>query len=151
MPTRFINELASDMNALVGSILSEDSASSGFTPAMDIEETETGYELTVDVPGVKPADINIALEDDQVIVSGTRHAKADGDEQANRRSERSWGEFRRSVRLPEAVDQDRIEASYELGVLTIQLPKIPKKVPRKIVINQVPAQPEEVSGESSAN
>ncbi len=150
MPTRFINELASDMNALVGSILGEDAATSGFAPAMDIEETETHYQLTLDVPGVKPDDINITLEDDQVVIHGTRHAEA-GAENASRRRERSCGEFRRSVRLPEAVDQDGIEASYELGVLTIGLPKIQKQAARKIVIKEVAATPEESSSDPAAN
>lgn len=135
VPGRFINELASDVNTLVGSILGEEPALAGFTPAMDIEETEAGYKLTLDVPGINPDNINIEIEDGHVTIHGERHAADESDDVTWRRTERVFGEFRRKFRLPKIVDQERIEADYENGVLTVMLPKIEKKPAKRVVVS----------------
>ena len=135
-PGRVINELASDMNALVGTIFGEESTDSAFVPAMDIEETEAGYELRVDVPGVDPNEIQIDLEDGYVTISGERQSAEESEGVTWRRVERSFGSFHRKFRLPKIVDQERIEASYDHGVLTVLLPKVEKKAAKRIVISQ---------------
>lgn len=134
MSGRFINELASDMNELVGTILGEQPTKASFVPAMDVEETESGYQLSLDVPGVDPDNIHIELEDGHVTIHGERHAGTESDQVTWRRVERSFGEFRRKFRLPEVVDQERIEANYENGVLTVGLPKIEKQAAKRIVV-----------------
>lgn len=135
VPGRFINELASDMNALFGTIIGEEAAASTFSAPMDITETETGYTLVLDVPGVSPDQIQIELEDGRVTIHGQRPSPADADEPTWRRVERTFGEFTRKFRLPKVVDQERIEAEYDNGVLTVQLPKLEKKAAKQIVIN----------------
>ena len=111
-----------------GSILGEQPTKSSFVPAMDVEETEGGYTLSVDVPGVNPDEIDIEVEDGHVTIHGERHCRVLNRTRSTwRRVERSFGEFRRKFRLPEVVDQERIEAHYENGVLTIGLPKIEKQ------------------------
>ena len=135
---RFINEIASDMNALVESIFGEESKkpTASFVPTMDIEETEKVFELSLDLPGVNPDDIEIEVENDHVSIRGTRIAKEVNEDVKRKRVERSFGEFHRQFQLPEEVDQEAIVAGYEHGVLTIRLPKTEKKGAKKIVISQ---------------
>ncbi len=134
MPGRLFNELASDMNALVGSILGDEPVASSFLPAMDALETETAYKLSLDVPGVNPDDISIEIEDGHVLIDGERTPVEAAEEVTWRSGERRFGDFRRKFRLPKLVDQERIEANYENGVLTVTLPKFEKKAAKKIVV-----------------
>lgn len=139
IPTRFFDELASDMNELVGNILGEGAnktsgESHGFSPLMDVEELEASYELSLDLPGVRFDDMQIEMEEGFLKIHGTRHGKAKTEE-TRRRVERTFGDFSRKFRLPKDVDVNAIGADYEDGVLTIVLPKMEKKEPTKIVIN----------------
>lgn len=131
---RLINDLATDMNTFVESVLGEEGSGKApnYSPLMDIEETSEGYEFAFDLPGVKPDDIHVDLEEDRLTIHGTRfNAKEE-----KRRIERTFGEFRRVLRLPETVDKDRIGADYEHGVLTVTLPKAAKKGATRIVVSQ---------------
>jgi HSP20 family protein len=150
MPGRFINDLASDMNALVGTIFGEEPSDSGFVPAMDIEETESGFKLSIDVPGVNPDDISIEVEDGYLTIQGERHIAEKSDEVSWRRVERSHGEFLRRFRLPKGVDQERIEADHVHGVLNINLPKVEKKAAKRILIGHSGSEPTADSTESEA-
>jgi HSP20 family protein len=82
----------------------------------DIQRTDQGYRLEIPVPGFRPEDINVTVEDRQLTVEG--------------RSERR--RFTRAVTLPEEVDADRVEANVENGLLTLTLPLHPKAQPRRI-------------------
>lgn len=150
-PGRFINELASDMNAIMGTILREESTESSLTPPMDIEETEAGYQLSLDVPGVNPDDIQIELEDGHVSVSGERHGPAESEDVTWRRIERSFGPFQRKFRLPKLVDQERIEANYEHGVLTVLLPKVQKTPAKRIVVAHSGPQSADTTDDSASS
>jgi HSP20 family protein len=135
---RLINDLATDMNAFVESILSDDpsQASSGFSPAMDIEESDDGYEFALDLPGVKVDDIHVDVDEDRVTIHGVRHDARDKSTAGKRRVERNFGEFRRVVQLPKAVDRENIVAEYEDGVLWVKLPKAVKAGARRVVVSR---------------
>ncbi|WP_199238487.1 Hsp20/alpha crystallin family protein [Kribbella steppae] len=95
--------------------------SAGFTPLADLEETDDAYLLEVELPGVKKKDINIDVEDRRIVISGERpEQKRTG---WLRRQNRSWGRFRYEVVLPDAADEDGVEATLQDGVLQVRVPK----------------------------
>ena len=147
MSGRFLDDLASEMNTFVETIFGEDgtkcpAASKAFTPRMDVDETETGYTITMDLPGVNPADVNIDMEDEQLVIQGARERGESVEGTEHRRVERAFGEFHRVVKLSKLVDKEAITANYDNGVLTIVMPKLVEtKTSRRIVISQA-AKPE---------
>lgn len=106
-------------------------------PATDMYETDKAFVLEVDLPGVHLENIDMSFERNTLTVTGTRGATlpAKADNQIRVFSaERTSGTFSRSVRLPEHVDADKIEAALVNGVLTVTVPKSAKAVARKITI-----------------
>lgn len=90
--------------------------------------------LVLDLPGVKEADLNLALENNRVRIEARREdAVRDGEDVVLR--ERSYGEFTREYRLPWPVEEDKIEAEFARGVLRVRLPRAPETKPRRIPVN----------------
>ncbi len=104
----------------------------GFTPACDVEETDTHYLVSFDLPGVKKDDVKIELHENQLTVSGERKEEKKG--RGSR--ERYYGSFTRSFTLPSNVNADKAEANYENGVLQIALPKTAASVGKQIPIKE---------------
>lgn len=95
---------------------------SGF-PALDVNETETGLELTAEVPGIAEKDIDVSVSDRTLTIKGEKTAEKTVSEQDRHVSERSYGSFRRVLTLPFEPDASKIEAHMENGVLTVILPR----------------------------
>ncbi len=97
--------------------------SGDLAPAVDLHETAEGHELSVEVPGVAPSEIEVKVAGDRLTVRGEKTEERR--EEAGERvlSERRYGAFSRSFRLPEGVDPEAIEAHAENGVLTVRLPR----------------------------
>ena len=102
-----------------------------FTPMADIRETADGYAIDIDLPGLTEKDVEITLEGLHLTIKGER--KATSETQYTRR-ERGFGYFERIFRLPDDVDNARIEAKAKNGVLTLTLPKSEAAKPRTISI-----------------
>jgi HSP20 family protein len=103
----------------------------GFTPLVDVHETQEEYLVKVDLPGVKVDDVNIEVNDNVLSISGARVA----DETAQAQLvERPYGSFVRTLTLPQGVDSDSIEAGYQDGVLELRIPKPAEQKPKKITI-----------------
>ncbi|KQY95125.1 heat-shock protein Hsp20 [Caulobacter sp. Root1455] len=92
-------------------------------PRMDVQETKSAVELTLELPGIALNDIKIEFEDDVLTISGEKKSEKEIKEKNHRVSERAYGAFSRSVPLPRSVDADKIKASMADGVLTIVAPK----------------------------
>jgi HSP20 family protein len=94
-------------------------------PSLDISEDDKAVEVKVDVPGVAAKDIDVAVEDGVLTISGTREEeKTEGGKDRNyHRVERFRGRFVRRIALPVGIDEGAIEARHDKGVLTIRLPK----------------------------
>ena len=103
----------------------------GFTPLVDVHETEEEYLVKVDVPGVNADDVNVEVNDNVLSISGSRTADEAGQAQL---VERPYGSFVRTLTLPQGVDSDSIEAGYQDGVLELRIPKPPEQKPKKITI-----------------
>jgi HSP20 family protein len=98
----------------------------GSAPAVDLVEKENAYEMSVELPGLDENDVRLSLKDDVLTLSGEKKEQTEEKKQGHHFSERRFGSFRRSFRLPDDVDQDKIAASFKKGVLTINLPKNPE-------------------------
>lgn len=94
-------------------------------PRADLVETPTEYRLTLEIPGVSDDSIEVGIIVDELAVSGVKARAADDDELARHLSERRYGKFRRTIRIPDSVDVDGIAAVLERGVLVVTLPKRP--------------------------
>ena len=101
-----------------------------WTPASDIYETETGYLIAIDLPGIDRQALEIDIDDSRLVVKGVRA----GAESKQHRSERPRGKFLRTYSVPGSVDQAKIAAEYKDGVLQISLPKRTEQKPKKIDI-----------------
>jgi HSP20 family protein len=104
---------------------------SGFTPPVDVHETEEEYLVKIDLPGVKSDDVNVEVNDNVLSISGSRVADETGTAQL---VERPYGTFTRTLTLPQGVDSDSIEAGYHDGVLELRIPKPAERKPKKITI-----------------
>lgn len=105
-----------------------------FYPACDINETDTHFLVSLDVPGLKKDDIKIEVNDNQLLVHGERKREVKKEQGEWHRHERSYGQFQRTLVLPRTIDSDKIEAQYEDGVLNIALPKTEAAKGHKIEI-----------------
>jgi HSP20 family protein len=101
-----------------------------WTPAADIYETDSGYLIALDLPGIDREALEIDVDDSRLVVKGTRTIA----ESKQHRSERPRGKFLRTFSVPGSVDQARIGAEFKDGVLHIRLPKRSEQKPKKIDI-----------------
>ena len=101
-----------------------------WTPTADIYETDSGYSIAIDLPGIKRDAIEINIDENRLMVKGTRVV----DDSRARRSERPRGKFLRSFTVPASVDQGKIGAEYKDGVLQIRLPKRAEQKAQKIEV-----------------
>jgi HSP20 family protein len=120
----------------------------GFNLAMDLSETEDGYIVEAAVPGVKPEDIEITVENNVLTIKGETRQEKSEKQQHFHRVERSFGSFQRTIGLPTTVKADAINASLENGVLRLEIPKAEEVKPRKITVN---ASKQIESGNSKGN
>ncbi len=102
-------------------------------PPADIIETETGYQLNFDVPGISPTDVSVEVEQGVLRVQGHRQ-RQEAENQKLRYKERAFGQFNRTFKLPEEADPAAISARYEKGVLSIDIARKAAATPRKINI-----------------
>lgn len=101
-----------------------------WTPAADIYETESAYLIAMDLPGINREELEIDIDDNRLIVKGTRVIN----ESKQHRTERPRGKFLRTFSVPGSVDQGKIGAEYKDGVLQIRLPKRSEQKAKKIDI-----------------
>jgi len=108
----------------------------GFMPSMDIKETDKEFRVSAELPGMEEADIELSLSDGQLVIKGEKKEETKSDEEGRHLMERHYGSIYRSLPLPDDVDEDSIEATYDKGVLAITLAKMlsKKKVVKSVKI-----------------
>lgn len=104
-------------------------------PATDVEETDTHYLVTMDVPGVKKEEVNVELNGKNLTVKAERKSEKEDSGTGYRVTERFYGKWERSFVLPANVDGEKIEASYVDGVLKISIPKAEAGKPKLVKIH----------------
>lgn len=96
-------------------------------PKLDVAETEKGYHLSVELPGVAEKDVDVNLHEGVLTIRGEKKAEEKKEGKNWHRVERSYGSFQRSVTLPKEIDEDAVSAIFKHGVLDIDVPKSVKK------------------------
>jgi len=94
-----------------------------FVAPIDLKESKTGYTLEAELPGMSEKDIELELHDGVLTLKGEKRSERDEKKDDYHVTERSFGSVRRTLRLPEGVEEDKISADFKNGVLTVTLPK----------------------------
>ena len=107
-------------------------ATAEWTPAVDIKEESDKFVLLADIPGVKPEDIDISMENGVLTIKGEKKTEAKTEQEGFKRVERTHGSFYRRFSLPDSANAEAISAKSKLGVLEIVIPKREAVKPKKI-------------------
>jgi HSP20 family protein len=138
-PFRDLVSIQDELNRLfgrtfTGPVTLRPSAGGAWMPSMDVFETEDEIVAKVELPGIEPGDVEVSVEDSTLTVSGTREFSGEVDEESYHRVERRYGQFTRAIALPQTADTEKVEAHFDKGVLTIEVPKVERAKPKKIEI-----------------
>lgn len=106
-----------------------------WTPPVDIREEENRFLLHADIPGVKPEDIDVTMENGVLTISGSREHSSETQDEGYRRIERVAGRFFRRFTLPDTADAEGITAKSHNGVLEVVIPKHERVMPRRISVD----------------
>ena len=110
------------------------SVSGSFTPAIDVYEDKDAVVVETPLAGIDPEKVDISIENDVLTIRGESEKKTEVEDKNYYRKEVRSGSFYRAVQLPTRVLGDKAEASYDKGVLTINIPKAPEAKPKNIKI-----------------
>ena len=125
-----------------------------WTPAVDIKENDTDIRIDLELPGLKPEDVEITAENGLLSIRGEKRSeRKEGEEGRYHVVERSYGTFMRTFTLPQGVDENQIQAEFKDGVLSIRIPKTALPQPKRIQIggNQQKQQAAVGTGNASAS
>lgn len=106
-----------------------------WVPPVDIKETESGYTFHMEVPGLKPEDLDVELHEGILSICGSRKEEKKQEDKGYVRTERRYGNFRRQFRIPTSVQADSLKAEVRDGVLNIEVPKGVEQGARKVKIS----------------
>jgi HSP20 family protein len=141
-PARELATIQGEMNRLFNTFFDPSGQNTGhngtarrWIPAMDLVETDADFVLRADLPGLAENDVSIEVEDSVLTISGQRKTEHEERKEGYYRVERASGTFSRSLTLPEGVDPERVEASFDRGVLEVRIPKPEQRKPRKVTIS----------------
>ena len=99
-------------------------------PHVEVSDDEKSYEISAELPGVDEKDVSVSLQDHVLTVSGEKKSEREEEKKGYLMSERRYGSFRRSFRVPDDVDENKISAKFDKGVMTISLPKAASAKPK---------------------
>ena len=135
-PWGILNQLQKELERAYEGDANESSVSTAeWAPAVDIKEEAERFVLLADIPGVKPEEINISMEDGVLTITGEKNTEAETEKNGYKRVERTYGSFYRRFTLPDTADADAISAKSNHGVLEIVIPKRETVKPKKISIS----------------
>jgi len=125
-PLRELSNLRREMEDFWGNLASEREflpMRGEWIPAVDVSETKDALVVKAEIPGMESKDIDISLSGDLLTIKGEKKQKTEEKKENYHRIETHYGAFSRGIRVPVSVDSNKIEASYDKGVLKITLPK----------------------------
>ena len=112
----------------------EDYISGSWMPAVDVRESKDALEISTELPGIEPKEVEVCVENGVLTLKGSRQFEKATEGETYHRVERAYGSFERSFSLPTNVDPERVQAVYRHGVLHLTLPKREEAKPRSISI-----------------
>lgn len=140
-PAQNMNEIARELDRAVKHFFNSDAPAAetrereiNWSPRVDIFENEDAFGLTLEIPGVKPDDIQIQYEKDELVISGERKRENLQADIKRLREEARYGKFRRAFQINTLIDPDGIEATFDNGLLRVRLPKAEAAKPKTITI-----------------
>ncbi len=139
-PFRDLMSIQNELNRLFGRTYGgAEGGGTGSTgtwvPPLDVYESGDKYVVAVELPGIDPADVEVSVEDSTLTVKGQRDFfYKDATDDSFRRIERRYGQFTRTLTLPATADVEKVDAKFDKGVLTIEVPKREEAKPRKITV-----------------
>lgn len=138
-PFRDLVSIQDELNRLFGRTYAavgptRPAAAGSWMPSMDVYETEDQIVATVELPGIEPDQVEVAVEDSTLTISGSRELTSEAREESFHRVERRYGSFSRAISLPQTANTDEVEAHFDKGVLTVEVPKIERAKLKRIQI-----------------
>ena len=137
-PFQDVLSLREAMNQLMEESFVRPTAAQGgqnFVPALDLSENAEGYLVEAALPGLKPEDVEVTVENNVLTIKGETRKEVDDKQRNFHRVERRFGAFQRTISLPSTIKADQIQASLTNGVLRLEIPKAEEVKPRKISVN----------------
>ncbi|MEO7103122.1 MAG: Hsp20/alpha crystallin family protein [Gemmatimonadaceae bacterium] len=144
--------LRREMNRLFDETMNRTTPSAAWAPPVDVTENDSEIAMSIEIPGVKPDDVEVTADNGMLTVRGHKSAeRKEGDGTEYHLVERSYGSFTRTFRLPKGVDDSAITANFADGVLDVHVPKSALPQPRKIAIGKNGGTPSaQVEGKASS-
>lgn len=137
-PFKDLMDIHSGLNQLFSRAYAGDASDqirgADWSPVLDVYESVDRFVVTIELPGLRPDQVDISVEDGRLTISGERKFYEAVNQDSFHRVERRFGGFSRTLSLPTTADPDRIEAAFENGLLTITVPKREEAKPRKITV-----------------
>jgi HSP20 family protein len=130
--SRFENEMEDLMERFFGN--GEEWGLTRFAPALNVSETDSGYEVSVELAGMKPEEVSVELKEGNLWITGEKREEKEEKGRTFHRVERRHGAFRRVVQLPGPVEEGKVAARFEHGVLFVEVPKSEEVKPKRIPI-----------------
>ncbi len=130
----FRNEFDQLFDSFFNTPVKEETSIAAFAPAVDIEEKEKEFRITAELPGLKKEEIKINIKDNLLTIFGEKNKGKKIEENNYHRTERIYGSFQRTFRLPEYTDQDNIAAEYKDGILNVSIPKLEESISKNVEI-----------------
>ncbi len=121
-----LGDFRRDMDNLMERFLGEEESrelSNWFRPTANISETDESYQVSLDLPGIKPEEIDVELKHGELWITGERKEESEKKEKTWHRVESRYGSFQRVIRLGEDLDGEKVDAEFKDGVLRITVPK----------------------------
>lgn len=137
-PFREIEALQREMNQLFDTLTPTTTRRTNghsFVPAAELQETEDAVHLKVELPGMNTQDLDVQVMADAVSIGGERRSQTRVEESGMVRSEFRYGKFQRLIPLPARVQNDKVEANYQDGILSLRLPKIEAEKNKVVRVN----------------
>jgi HSP20 family protein len=149
-PVRDLTALQSEVNRLFSRMGGGEVADrQAWTPSIDVIETDDAVTLKAELAGMDPKDISIEVQDNILTVSGERRFEEEIKEDKYYRIERRYGSFSRSISLPQVIDESKIQATYDNGVLEVSVPKAEVAKPKKIQVTTGSQKPQVVEAQGA--
>ena len=132
-PSRFLRSMGDDLFPWPWAVRGE-ALGGALMPALDVRENDHHYAVTVELPGVGKDDVHVEIENGLLTIRGEKRSEREEKKERSHYTERSYGAFTRTLRLPTDADADRLEASFKDGVLALKIPRTEAAKPRTIAI-----------------
>ncbi len=137
-PLRSLEQMQRQMNRLMERLIpsgNEGVSILSYIPSAEIKESPNDICLKLEIPGMEAKDLNVDVTEESVSISGERKSETKTEEKGMIRSEFHYGKFERHIPLPAHVQNDKVEAEYKNGILTLTLPKVEGEKHKAVKIN----------------